>query len=1125
MRSWRSTSIGALACGALLLWASVASAAPAPSWRIESLSNTNATPGLTHSYYVEFTNVSTKVVKGTPVQVEFQGKLPQGMTVVDVVGVRGMANVAWDCSGSIGRTVKCTSSAPEFLPRLLVDTPETLALFRVDAKLSPLMPEGTATASFDVSGGSLAGGGSLAADSTVDPTTIATGPAPFGIDAFDAPITGPDGALYTQAGGHPYQITTQIEMNTHAEPLKHLEDLTPSEAPKDIYADLPAGLVGNAGDIGQCTMEELRNAASLFYEPAPLCPSDSQVGVVTLRHNGHGEWPDHWGPFELFNMVPPSGAPARFAFDIRGVVVVLDAHLAHDGEYVLTVGGKDLSQSITLAGTELTLWGVPADPGHDSERGCPGNRKPPAGPSCAVGSTPAPFLRMPTSCTAPGEGFTWTLHADSWAHPGREEAEGLPDLSDPHWDSLGVESHETPGYPASPLDPSTPWGEVKGTDGCQDVPVKAKLTAKPTALETETSSGLDVHVEVPDPGLENPTGISSSDLKAVKVALPQGITINPSQAEGLGVCSPIQYESTELSFHPSGAGCPSDSKIGTVEVHTPLLAETIPGDVYVAKPYDNPFDSLLAIYIVLEEPQRGILVKLPGEVRTNEASGQIEAEFKDLPQLPFSTFDFHFREGARAPLVTPPACGVYTTVATITPWSDPAHPVTSSSTFQVTKGIGGGPCPPDGIPPFSPGFSAGSINSSAGAHSPFNMRLTRNDGEQDMARFSSILPPGEIGSLAGVSKCPEAAVASAKAKGGIEEREHPSCPANSEIGRSIVGAGVGSVLTYVPGKIYLGGPFHGDPLSVIAITPAVAGPFDIGTVVVHLALTLNPATAEVEVDGSASDPIPHILKGIPAKLRDLRVYVDRPNFLLNPTSCDPSRAKATLFGGGANPFNSADDVPVSLATRYQASNCASLGFKPALALTLKGGTRRGGHPGLAAIYRPRRGDANIKSLTVTLPRSAFLDQAHIRTICTRVQFAAKSCPPASQYGYIKAFTPLLEEPLAGPVYLRSSNHKLPDLVFDLHGLVDIEVDVRIDSFHGGIRATLESAPDAPLSKVIVKMQGAKKGLIVNSRDICGSTNRADVEFEGQNGKTADAMPEMKAECGGARKHRHKRNSR
>ncbi len=388
-----------------------------------------------------------------------------------------------------------------------------------------------------------------------------------------------------------------------------------------------------------------------------------------------------------------------------------------------------------------------------------------------------------------------------------------------------------------------------------------------------------------------------------------------------------------------------------------------------------------------------------------------------------------------------------------------------------------------------------------------------------MTKFSSVLPPGVLGSLAGVEKCGPYAVAVAKQKTGRQELADPSCPAGSEIGHTVAGAGVGSALTYVKGKIYLGGPYNGDPLSVIAITPAIAGPFDAGTVAVRLALTLNPKTAEVEVDGANSDPIPHIIKGIVLKLRDLRVNVDRPNFILNPTSCDESSTKATLFGSYLDEINPFDDKPVDLSTRYQAANCLNLGFKPHLGLHLKGGTRRGNYPGLKAVYSPKKGDANIKGLVVRLPRSAFLEQGHIRTICTRVQFAAKACPKAARYGYVKAWTPLLDEPLQGPVCLRSSNHKLPDMVFDLHGLVDVEVATRIDSVRGGIRATVEDAPDAPLSRVILKMQGGKKGLIVNSRNICvkRGRNRANIVGLGQNGKRFKNRTVMQVRCGSKRK--------
>jgi len=324
-------------------------------------------------------------------------------------------------------------------------------------------------------------------------------------------------------------------------------------------------------------------------------------------------------------------------------------------------------------------------------------------------------------------------------------------------------------------------------------------------------------------------------------------------------------------------------------------------------------------------------------------------------------------------------------------------------------------------------------------------------------------------------------------------------------------------VTYVSGSIYLGGAYHGDPLSVISVTPAVAGPFDAGTVVIRLALTLNPETAEVEVDGKNSDPIPHILNGIVLKVRDLRVYVDRNNFILNPTSCDPSTAKATLFGSYLNVFDPSDDVPVGLSTRYQAANCLNLGFKPKLSLNLLGGTKRGGHPALKAVLNAKPGDANIGKAVVTLPKSAFLDQSHIRTICTRVQFAAKNCPKGAIYGFAKAITPLLDEPVQGPVYLRSSNHKLPDLVAALHGLVDVDIVGRIDSYKGGIRSSFETVPDAPVTKFTLTMQGGQKGLVINSRNLCAGENRGDAQFAGQNGVPYHFHPLVKPSCGGKRK--------
>ncbi len=1074
----------------LALFAAPASAAAGPVWTINSNSNTTVAEGGELRYYVDVINIGDEASDGS--EFTLTATLPDGFTLIEAPGPES----AFSCPGANpGDTVVvCAGSSQAGIG--------VSQKVRIAAKAEP-GGSGIKTAEFEIEGGG------AAAASTVDPVRVSPAPPGFEIDAFDVSYAKESGDPYTQAGGHPFTMTNWLDFTKATVPLEApldfigFGDRQPVEPPKDIEVSFPPGFAGIPKGVGQCSVGDLSRSEQIF--PLPLCSPDSQVGTASVIINGQF-LSDMQGPLiPVFNMLPPPGAPARFGFNVFGTVVTLDARLRSESDYGVTAVSRNTSQGVSVSGAIVSLWGVPAADVHDFERACSGQLAPAylgGTARCDSGAPKRPFFRMPTSCEG---ALQMGARADSWHDQG-------------DFKQSSMTSHELPGYPH----PREEWGAPAAMSGCELVPVRADLDAQATALDTESPSGLEVHLEVPNPGLTNPDGIASSDIKRTKVTLPQGMTINPSQAEGLGVCSSARYESTRLEFHPDGEhGCPTDSKIGTVSVRSPLLDEVLPGDVYVAKPHDNPFDSLLAIYVVIAEPERGILIKLPGEVTLNETTGRIETDFRDLPQLPFESFDFRFREGARAPLITPPTCGAYETEAEFTGWSDPDNPITRTSSFEITGGIGGGTCP-SGAPGFEPGFSAGSVNNNAGSFSEFVMRLTRNDGEQDMTKFSSILPPGVSAKIAGVAKCPEAAIAGAESKTGLQERANPSCPASSQIGRSLVGAGVGSVLTYVPGQLYLAGPYNGAPLSVVSITPAVAGPFDIGTVVVREALSLDPVTAEVRVDGDRSDPIPHILKGIPLKLRDLRVYVDRENFTINPTNCDPASVRATLFGSNLDVFNPADDVPVALSSRYQAASCASLGFKPNLKIRLRGGTKRGAHPGLRAVVTPRKGDANIDGATVTLPRSAFLEQAHIRTICTRVQFAANACPPAAIYGRVTAWTPLLDEPLSGPVYLRSSSNKLPDLVFDLKGIVEIEVPGRIDSVNGGIRATFANVPDAPISRVVLEMQGGKKGLIVNSANLCATQSRAKATFTGQNGKERRFRPVIRVRCGKKRKREGRR---
>ena len=687
--------------------------------------------------------------------------------------------------------------------------------------------------------------------------------------------------------------------------------------------------------------------------------------------------------------------------------------------------------------------------------------------------------------------------------------------------------------------------EVPKMSGCNQVPFNPAVQATPTSKLAENPSGLDFRLDMPDSGLLNRDAISEGQAKKVEVTLPEGMSVNPSQAEGLAVCTPAQY-ARERSDSQPGEGCPDASKIGDVRVSTPLLNEEATGSLYVAAPYDNPDGSLIGLYIVARIPDRGVLVKQFGKVTPDPKTGQLVTTFDHLPQIPFSSFRLHFREGGRAPLVTPPSCGTTDVVAKFVPWSasDPENPqpsdvVTRTAAFTVERGADGGACPGGGVPPFHPGLSAGTTNNAAGHYSPFNLRLTRKDGEQEFTNFSIKLPPGVIGKLAGIPFCPDAAIAAAKARtgrsGGQEELEDPSCPAASQVGRTLVGAGVGSLLTYVPGRLYLAGPYHGSALSVVAITAAKVGPFDLGTVVVREALEVNPDTAEVFVDATGSDPIPHIIQGVPVHARDIRVYVDRSDFVLNPTGCKRTSTASTVLGSGLDFGSSADDQPVTVTSPFQAADCAALGFGPKLSVRLRGGTKRGATPALEAVVTARPGEANIAEAQVTLPHSEFLEQSHIRTICTRVQFAAgdvpgEKCPAGSVYGHARAITPLLDEPLEGPVFLRSSPRPLPDLVAALHsGKIDVNVTGYIDSVKGGrLRTTFATVPDAPVSKFVLKMQGGQKSLLVNSTDICKGRHPAIADFTGHNGKPDLFHPLIKgASCKGGKKGKrgHRRAKR
>jgi hypothetical protein len=635
--------------------------------------------------------------------------------------------------------------------------------------------------------------------------------------------------------------------------------------------------------------------------------------------------------------------------------------------------------------------------------------------------------------------------------------------------------------------------------GCDKVPFEASFEAQPTITQADSPTGLDVTLTLPQNEL--PEGISSASLREAVVTLPEGMAVDPSSAGGLGSCAPDQI-GLGGNTQPS---CPANSKIGSVQIDTPLLPNPLTGSVYLAQQGQNKFGSLLALYLVVDDPATGVLLKIPGKVETDPASGRVVARFTEAPQLPVASLRLHLDGGPRAALVTPPTCGTYTTQGEFSPWSGNAA-VASTDTFQITSGPEGQPCPSGR---FDPSLQAGTANPAAGKYSPFEVRISRTDGSGRLSKVSVKLPKGLLAKLAGIPYCSDDAL------GGIPTGEgtgaaqlaSPSCPAASKVGTVAVAAGAGqSPFWAKTGSAYLAGPYKGAPLSLAVVTPAVAGPFDLGNVVVRVALHVDPETAQVTAD---SDPLPTILSGIPLDLREVRVTLDRDQFMVNPTSCAPSVVSAVLTSTGG--------ATASPSVPFAASGCEGLGFAPRLALSLKGGTRRGAYPQLTAKLTAGPGQANLSRVAVQLPHTEFLAQGHIGTVCTRVQFAASQCPPRSIYGYAEARTPLLSQPLRGPVYLRSSSHKLPDLVAALRGQIEIDLDGRIDSHNRGIRTTFATVPDAPITSFVLRMKGGKKSLLENSASLCGkAAGKAQVSMLGQNGAQHTTAPKLAAPC--AKKH-------
>lgn len=920
-------------------------------------------------------------------------------------------------------------------------------------------------------------------------------------------IATPD-RFFETAGAHPNWGFTQFIIK-HGPP--------PGEAPVDelktVRVDLPVGLSVNPGATVRCKL-------AVFEAGAGGCPIGSEVGESFVTAAGP------LGPIDpvagvtqvtVYNVEPKPGEAARFGLELAGNEVFLEGDVDWSGDYH---EGFTIHVPATLPEDLGSVLGLLT-----GQKGVVLKNRLVFDGRSGDGT----FLTTPTTCFGPAYAADWVPGQQPNGPSGhiystflRADSVGNPNPNFPNGSSF----FESPIPPRS--ETSGPGTEPKD---CGSIPYDPTIGVDPGAAEANSPAAASVEIKVPH--LIEEDGQDSSHTRDATVTLPVGMGINPSAANGLQVCTDAQFG--KGTTNP--VACPPQSIVGTARIESapledqtnPQPEEVLEGNVYVGQQLsrDPTSGDEYRIFIEAKSDRYGISVRLIGNVRADPLTGQLSTTITEAPQVPFTSFDLSFVGGARAVLSSPPTCGPNQTTTTMTPWSGnpAAHP---SSAFTLTSAPGGDKCAKTMAErPFSPSFGTGPASSKAGAFSPISIHISRSDGQQELKGADIVLPPGMTGKLTGIPYCSEAALAEASAKAGNQEKSSSSCPAASQVGTATVSAGTGPTPYKIEGsKVFLSGPYHGAPLSLAVVTPATAGPFDLGTVVVRVALFVDPETAQIH---AVSDPLPHVFGGTQLSLRSVDLSMDRPEFTLNPTSCDPLATTGALAGGGADPNNPASFSSFAVSVPFQTAECGALKFRPKLFTKLIGGRKkmkRAQHPAFRAVLVARGGDANISRTALTLPHSQFLDQGHIGTICTRVQLAAQDCPARSVYGFASAKSPLLDDELKGPVYLVSSDHELPDMLVDLKGQVNIRLRGVISSSKARLKTVFNGVPDVPVSKFVLSMKGGKKGLLVNSRDLCAKPNFSVLNFKAQNGKKLrkKELPLRTPGCGHAHKqhkHRHR----
>ena len=813
---------------------------------------------------------------------------------------------------------------------------------------------------------------------------------------------------------------------------------------RNVRVDLPVGLSVNPQATPQCEL-------ATFQQDALLCSPASVVGV-SLAGAALGGLPSPPVPAQVYNLVPNHGEPALFGFEAAGSEVYLKSDVEWNGDY--------------HEGFSIAVPAVPLGARIYKNRllfsGLAGN---------------GTFLTNPSTCHDPAN----PAFAHTYSTYLRADSVEVPDPNFPNGSSR-FEAALPPG--------------IKPT-GCENVPFRPGMVVTPGTDRTDSPDGATVDVTVP---FEPLMPIAHSNVRTARTLLPLGAGLNPAAAQGLVACDDPQLG--KGTRNP--VSCPPASKIGTVAIETPPLPPgSLTGDVFVGRQLSRDPESgnEYRIFVDAESPRFGVSARLIGNVSADRRTGRLNTTFAENPQVPFSSFKLQFRGGPRAVLSSPPTCGPNDSILSADPYSG-TPTATAPHSYTLSTAPAGKACAKTlGQRPFQPRFAAKSKSSKGGAYSPFTVGLVRNDGQQELKVVDVTLPAGVSGKLKGIPYCPPKQIAAAGGRAGEAEKKDSSCSAKSLVGTATIRSGTGSEPIQIEGKAYLAGPYKGAPLSLAVMTPAIAGPFDLGTVVVRVALFVDPETARIR---AYSDPIPDVFGGAKLSIRSIDVDANRRNFTVTPTNCGKLESKGVIKGGGSDPTRVAafDDFPVS--DGYQASACKRLKFRPKLTTVVLGkrkDTKRAKNPKFRAILKARKGHANLRRAVVTLPKALILDQAHIKTICTRPDLAAGKCPKGSVYGHASATSPLISGRLKGPVYLVPSKHILPDLLVDLHGQVNIRLRASTESVKGGrLRSVFSGLPDVPVSKFVLTMKGGKRGLLTNTQPLCGRKFFSKSTLRAQNGK-------------------------